>query len=594
MKIIRNKNNSVLFLAALSLTLMLSCSKEKEEKVLVASARERLLVGEPAKVSLLYDERAIRQIYETLYDYDYFKVPYKISPLLADGAPQISKDGLTYTVKIKQGIRFADDPCFKETKGRGREFTAQDIIYSFEYFAASPPHTRGYFLYYIKDLLAFREESKKQLKKGLDLVTFIKNGEVSGLKLIDKYTIQFNLSTFCPYFIETLTAPGASIIPIEALEYYKKDFNLHPVGTGPFMLKSWGKGENVVLIKNPNYRQDLYPQEGPDAGKQLPLVDKVIIRILPTESERSNAFSKGKLDLYNPDQEAFYDYFPQNKELAPEFKAQNVKVAEMDTPRFMGIMFNMNEPVVGKNKYLRQAITHAFDNAKNAEVFFYAKPLVANWIVPPHVFGSDVSYKSPYKYDLDEAKKLLVKAGYPDGKGLPQLTLLVDNTALMKRVGDFFIDSMSKIGIDVKLEFADTPEKIKRLLDTGKTKADLFVVSELSTYITPEASLRIFYRGNLKYKTDFEGYYNPEYEMLYEKISHMPDNEEKLKVMKRMHDIVIDDYVVIPMSFLVSYRLYYGYVHNYRPHAIMLDRYKYINVDMQEKKQTLKLIPKGG
>lgn len=566
------KTRAILFLFA-SIVLFSSCLKK--EKTLNIYSRQKIQNIEPATASSIYEQRVSRQIFETLYEYNYVGDQNELTPLIAGSMPKVSKDGLTYTIKIKPNVKFTDDKCFKATKGKGRYVRAQDVINSFKYFTASPPFNTSYFVYYIDGLSDFRKKAKLANSQGVGLVDFIKNNEISGLKLEDELTINIKLIQPCPYFLETITQPGASIIPIEALEYYGKDFNKHPVGTGPFILQS-NKKDRTVLVKNNNYTHSKYED------KQLPFVDKIVIKSLQTDEERASAFNKGEIDLYSPEQESFYDYFPKDSQLDKKYLDLGVKAEQISNSKFTALFLNMNDPLIANNKFLRKAIVRSFDNAKNISVFFYERPITAYWIIPPHVFGYDPNYRPPFMYNLEEAKKDLAKAGYPEGKGLPELVLLLDNTPLMLRIGNFFVESAKKIGINVKLEFVNRSSDIK--------KAHIFAISEYSIFSTPEFLLRVFYKGKLKYRTNISGYYNPKYEALYEKVVLLNKGPEKLKLLNQMRDIVLEDYAVIPMSFSVIYRLYYDYVKNYKPHVMMFDRYKYIDIDEEQKDKTKKAL----
>ncbi len=595
------KAKTILFLF-ISITLLSSCLEKNKEKVLNIYSRQKIQNIEPAKASTVYEERVSRQIFETLYEYSYLGDQDELIPLIAEALPKISKDGLTYTIKIKPEIKFIDDTCFKSTKGKGRSVKAQDVIYSLKYFAASPPFKRSFFMYYIDGLIDFRKNAKLAYKKGIDRVTFIKRNEVSGLKLEDENTVSIKLVQPCPYFIETMIQPGASIIPIEALEYYGDKFNEHPVGTGPFMLDSLNKNGKTILVKNKNYVHTKYPTRGSeeevnrgflkDANLQLPLIDKIVIKNISTDREREIAFNKGEIDLYSPEQESFYDYFPNDNHLSKASLDLGVGVEQVNNSKFSGLLLNMKDPLIAKNKFLRKAIIHSFDNAKNISVFFYEKPITAYWIIPPNVFGYDSNYRNPCAYNIEEAKKDLAKAGYPNGKGLEELVLLLERTPLMGRVGKFFAESASKVGINVKLEFVDQLEDVKKIISEGNRKIHIFAVSEYSLFSTPEALLRMFYKGKLKYKTNYSSYYNLEYENLYEKVALINKGPEKIKLLNRMRDIVIEDHVVIPLSFSLLYRLHYDYVKNYKPHVMMFDRYKYVNIDTEQKKQIIKKLPK--
>ena len=137
-------------------------------------------------VNNFYQERVARQIFEGLYEYHYLNDdPYEVVPLLADGMPQVSDDGLTYVIKIKRGIKFSDDPCFVQSNGKARLVTASDVIYSLKHFVVAAPHNKAYFVYYIKGLMEYREKAKDFLKSGGDVNRFIAHYDVEGLKLID-------------------------------------------------------------------------------------------------------------------------------------------------------------------------------------------------------------------------------------------------------------------------------------------------------------------------------------------------------------------------------------------------------------------------
>src|SRR5580700_5005092 len=116
----------------------LSCTRKNDDgnlQVYHGSEQDDFKTMDPANaydgITLVY----LPNIYETLYQYDYLSNPYKIIPLLAADMPQFSADRLTVTIRLKQGILFQDDPCFKATNGKGREVKAQDFIYGFKRLA---------------------------------------------------------------------------------------------------------------------------------------------------------------------------------------------------------------------------------------------------------------------------------------------------------------------------------------------------------------------------------------------------------------------------------------------------------------------------
>ena len=569
------------------LLVVYSCQRGESDNQLNVYIRNKPFGINPSVTTNFYQERLVKQIFEGLYDYHYLKDPYEVMPLIAEDLPQIRDNGLTYIIRLKKDVKFSDDPCFVNSGGTGRYVTAKDVVYSLKHYAAFPPYNKAYFVYYIKGLMEYREKAQAVFKKGGDINRFVAHQDVEGLRVLDDYTIGIRLRQRCPYFLETLTVAGASIIAREAVEHYGKEIDWHPVGTGPYMLAGWGNGEKITLVKNSNYRYDTSP-----SGEKIPFVDEINFYFIADDKIRKEKFDKGELDIYTPEEDYFYEYFPTGKELADKYKKRGDNAYIDNNVEFTGLLFNMTDPLIGKNTNLRKAIALTFNNAKNLEVSYYMSQILAHWVIPPHVYGYDPSYVNPYsKYDIKEAEALLSKAGYPSGNKLPELVLLLlTKEPVLKRIGEFFVDSASKSGLKIKMEFVDSQDEIKETLAKKDKKIHMFFVSEYSTFSTPEKMLRLFYKGHLSYKTNHSGYYNPKYERLFEQVVLLDNSSKKIELINEMRDMVVNDCVFIPLSFTVLYRITHGYIKNYRPHLMSFDRYKYIRVDTKEKERYLKHI----
>lgn len=587
---------SHLLLLFLTSLLLLNCSvKSNDEQVLNVYIRKPLKSINPSTASDFYERRTVRQIFETLYSYDYIKRPYQVVPLLADSYPEIDKTGLVYTIRLKKGVYFADDPCFVSNDGKGKELTAEDVEYSLKYFVSAAPFKSAYFVYYIKGLMELRERAKTHVANGGVISDFIMANKVEGIEVVDRYTIRFKLRQPAPYFLETIATTEASIIAREAIDYYGLEIISHPVGTGPFMIKKWSNKENIiVLAKNKSYKHGFYPKdESIDAGKNLPLLDTVNIHIISDAETRNKNFIEGKLDIYTPDEDHYYDYFGVYAGSLKMGKLVGIESSVVPNLDFNGLLFNMDNKLVKNSKYLRQAISLAFDHKVNLKVFNYKDAVASNWIIPPGIFGYDEKYKNPFtNFDREKAKKLLIKAGYPDGKGLPTLTILLTNADAMKRLGSFFVESMLAIGIKVTPVYLNDQSDIVKYVESNKESAHLFIWREFALFSTPDKILRLFYKGKLDYKSNYSSYYNPEYEKLYEQIVLMPNLNGKLTLINKMRDIVVEDVAFIPLYFSVLYRAYHGYVKNYKPNLMYFDSYKYLRIDLKEKSEILKKLKK--
>ena len=193
------------------------CSKNSsltnQEELISYSRTSRIRGLDPAKSGEVSSSLAISKIYEGLLQYDYLERPYKVIPLLAKEMPTISDDGLTYIFKLRKGIYFQDNPCF--LNGKGRELTAHDFVYSIKRVADVKNSSSGYWAFdgRIKGLDNFRIESSKS-----EITDY--SYDVKGLKAIDDYTLQIELTFPYPQLLYILTMHYSYAVPVEAVNYY--------------------------------------------------------------------------------------------------------------------------------------------------------------------------------------------------------------------------------------------------------------------------------------------------------------------------------------------------------------------------------------
>ena len=258
---------------------------------------------DPVRFADLYSRAVNSHIFEAPYGYDHLARPPKFKPVLADGMLQGSDDFRVWTLRLKPGIYFADDPAFK---GGKREVRAFDMAYAI--LRAVDPANNSPFATSILDqrflgLAALRQAALDHRKP------FDYDAPVAGLQVLGAHTIRFQLERPNPRFIEILAQ--ADIFPVQArevVEFYGEKIVEHPVGTGPFRLKQWVRGAKIVLERSPHYREVLYDaQPAADdaagqaiaaafAGKRLPLVDEVEVSIIEENQPRWLAFLNGQID----------------------------------------------------------------------------------------------------------------------------------------------------------------------------------------------------------------------------------------------------------------------------------------------------------
>ncbi|MEK6579926.1 MAG: ABC transporter substrate-binding protein, partial [Bdellovibrionota bacterium] len=363
------------FLVVIFLTAAVGCtSKNTKEPAntlhLVSIAKIKGL--DPAQTNDLYSARETARVYEGLLQYHYLKRPYVLIPALAESMPEISKDGRTLIFHIKKGVLFQDDPSFKTTLGKGREVTAEDFVYSFKRIADLKNTSPNWWLF--EDKIVGLNDWRDSTKLEPDY-----SKPVEGLKALDRYTFQVKLIKRSAQFLFVLAMPQTSVVPHEAVSHYGKEFINHPVGTGAYRLGDHSQSNRFIWEKNPTYRMELFPSEGEasdkkegylaDAGKPLPLTDRIVLQIYEEDQPRWLNFMAGNVDLISIPKDNFTQAIDENKELSSELKAKGMQLSkspELDVTHFG---FNMVDPLLGKNKLLRQALSLAYDTGPEIDLF---------------------------------------------------------------------------------------------------------------------------------------------------------------------------------------------------------------------------------
>lgn len=526
--------------------------------------------------------KIVKNIYEGLYSYHYLKRPLEIEPVLADGMPEISSDGLTYTIKLKKGVYFTDNPCFKNSKGR--ELVANDFIYSIKRFLLMP-NTKG------KILSVVFSDVVDGVKEFIDSSN--ESSDIKGIKQINNYTLEFKLIKKSSFFPSVLTRPNAFIIPKEAVDFYKDKLSSNPVGTGPFTLELWEPKTKAVLKKNPNYNHYKYPNEGTkedidagllkDAGKKLPFVDKVNLYILPEEQPRWLNFVRENIDIVEPDKDSYFNAFPLG-ELSNDLKTRGIKVVKSSVLDLSYYAFNLEKSILKNNKKLRQAMYLAYNVQKHNSLFYNNNAIIAHGLIPPGLFGYDASFTNPYHdYNVQKAKKLLAEAGYPEGKGLPKFKFLIRETIASRQMGEFFAKSMSRIGIKVELVGLNFRDLLNEVYNSRNF--DIASLRWRADIAFAEDYLRLLSTSALPPGPNHSTYSNPKYDDLYKKITEQGTvNGEKLKLIEDIRKIYIEDCPLLLLIFPVNLMLTQNYIENFKLSPILEDsEYKFIKINTKVK-----------
>jgi ABC-type transport system substrate-binding protein len=586
----------VMFVICLLLLLTPGCSQKDDESrsdemVLRHRMGTKLQTLDAGNMRGVYSMMVGGQIYETLYVFHFLKRPYVLVPQLADGMPEISEDHLTYTIRIKKGILFQDDECFPD--GKGREMTAHDFIFSLKRIANLKYASQNW--YSFKDKIVGLDDFREYTKQFKSEFEVDYGQEVQGLKALDDYTIQITLNQPWPQMIETIFADNmSSPMAREVVEYYGKDIMRHPVGTGAYRLKMWNRGSYIELVKNENWRGELYPSEGEpgdleagyldDAGKPVPFADRLIWRVVEEDQPAWLLFMRGEIDGMGIPKDNFNEAVSlKNREATDEMKDRGVTLKHFDDPSVFWIGFNMRDPVLGENKPLRKALSRAFNREHFIELFLNGRGHVAHGFVAPGLDSYDPEIKKYgySKYDLQEAKQLLSEAEKIQGGPIPKLTLGMPGTdTFSKQYGQFTQRQFQKIGIELEVNYMDWPTY---MAEQNKGQLQLFAAGVSASY--PDAidfltlfGTKYFAPGGNKFF-----YSNPDFDALLEKAEVMFPSPERLELYRKMERMVMEEYPAVFTNHRVSYILHHSWYKNYKPHVFSYGVSKYRNIDLADR-----------
>ncbi len=562
-------------------------SKLEPSNTLHLVAEEKIKGLDPIYADDLYAGTQVSQVYEGLLQYHYLKRPYVLIPNLAESLPEVSQDGLTYTFHLKKGVLFQDDPSFKKSQGKGREMTAEDVIYSFKRLADPRLSSSGWWLFDGK-IMGLNEWHQSAMQ----VATTDYSQVVEGLKALDRYTVQIKLIQRSAQFLYSMAMPFTGIVPHEAIEEYGKEFINHAVGTGPYQLAEYSPNSKIVWVKSPTYRSEVYPLEGSagdqeaglleDAGKSLPLADKIVIQVFVERQPMWLNFLSGKLDTTAIPKDNFSSAITPNKELSEEISSKGIRLTKSPSLDITHISFNMSDPLIGKNKLLRQALSLAYDEATFIDLFYNGRAIQAQGPIPPGISGYDPTFKNPYRqFNVAKAKELLAKAGYPEGKGLPNIEYVTTADSVGRQESEYLTKIMSTIGVTLKVNSYSWPQLQEAIKNK---KAHLWSFAWSADYPDAENFLQVFYSKNASPGPNDSNYTNLQFDRLYEKSLTLSESAERTALYKKMVSLLVEDCPWIFRSHRLGYTLIQPWLKNYKSNDFDHGHYKYYRIDTKIKK----------
>ena len=507
---------------------------------------------DPQAAGDAYSNYVNRAIFDALYRYDYLARPYKVVPNIATGLPEISSDGRTWTIHVRKGIYFADDPVFK---GKRRELVAADYVYAIKRIL--DPKLRSNSLQAIDGRLVGADALVARAK---ETGRFDYDASLEGLRAIDRYTLQFNL-VFADYeLLSNLTTTAFSAVAREVIEAYADGSGwamANPVGTGAYRLKDWRRSQRIVLEANPAFRDERYPAAANAAdqkiakaltGRKLPLVSIVEISIIEEAQPRLLAFQQKQLDWLAVPSNLVTKVLDANNQPNAELLKAGIRLERSIQPAISYTYFNMEDPVVGgyvpARIALRRAIAMAYDVNEDIRVLRQGQGLPATQLVPPGMTGHDPTFDGRVRFDVAQSKALLDKFGYadrdgdgfreqPDGK--PMLLKMATGTSAQDReIEEFWKRSLNNIGLRVEFLKQKWPDLLKA---ARLGQLQMWSLGNISTTPDGFGLFGLLYGRNAGF-SNLSRFQLDEYDRLYEKARSLPDGPERLQAERRMSELV--------------------------------------------------------
>jgi ABC-type transport system substrate-binding protein len=587
----------------------------------------------------LPDDAPAELIAESIYD-----IPIKKGVLYAPH-PAFAKDDkgeLLYHHLTRAQIGNKRSPLDFEKQGT-RELVADDFVYAFKRHATTRIEA-PIFAVFSDYIVGLKEYGKLIKDEDVKLLAGVREDSpdkpfldfrkwpLAGVTALDKYTLRMRIKGKYPQWKYWLTLTFASPVPWEADSFYAQPGMAEnglsmirwPVGTGPLMLTEYEQDQKLVMKRNPNFHGETYPCEGnpgdkeagllDDCGKPLPFVDGFESIIIKERVPRKEMFKQGYLDVPELERPEWGVEFSSDAEDSDEvkrlFDERGLQFPQTTDINNWYLGFNWFDPVVGKgdtpeqqvkNRKLRQALSIAIDWEEGYQRIFRNRGGdAAHGPIPPGVFGAR-NGNTPEGYNpvthrlvngrverrpIEDAKRLLAEAGYPDGRDAKSGKPLVLNydyqrtlTPELKSEVDWMVKQFAKLNIQLEIRATDFNQHQEKML---KGKEQIFWAGWLGDYPDAENFLFQLYGPNAKAVTQGENsanYSNPAYDKLYQKMQTLDDGPEKQKVMDEMLAIVRED---APWAW--GYWAYVGlafqsWVHNGKPSIVIRDQIKYYRID---------------
>lgn len=426
---------------------------------------------------------------------------------------EISEDGRKYIFHLRNDVKFHSDSLLPQ----GRSVKASDFVFSFG-----------------------RIRDEKTASPGAWVFNMLEKD--SAITAPDDSTLVLRLKTPFPPFLGLLSSAYCAVVPPEVVKVYGKDFRRHPVGTGPFRFHEWIERGALILHRNPEYFET-------DAqGNRLPYLDAVMVSFISDKQSAFLEFLKGKLDMISGLDASFKDdLLTRDGTIRDKYRNKfRMETGPYLNTEYLGILMDPDLPGMKNNPLndlrIRKAVSYGFDRAKMIRYLRnnLATPGTAG-MVPPGLPGFDEAADYGYNYNPDSTRILLEQAGYPGGKGLPEIVM--SSTHSYQDLCEYIQGQLSASGIRIRLEINQAAQHRQMV---AKQQLSCFRASWIADYADAENYLSLFASVNkAPAGPNYTHYANPAYDKLFEEVMHETNDSARYQLYRQMDEMVMRDAPVI-------------------------------------------------
>lgn len=481
---------------------------------------------------------AVNQLFNGLVQLD---DSLQVQPCIAKSW-NINDSNNIYTFHLRTDVFFHNSAVFE---GGRRRVTADDVKYSLQRL--------------------IEEETASPGRWVMENVARKNDGELD-IEVENDSTLHIKLEKAFSPFLSLLSMQYCYIVPQEAIDFYGKEFGRNPIGSGPFIFKYWKENVKLILLRNPSYFE--YDKE----GNALPYLDGIVITFIAEKHTAFMEFMQGNYDMISGLDPNYKDVL---LDASGNMKTEHEEMMHMSTiaylnTEYLGILIDPNEEGsidALQEKKIRQAINYGFDRKKMIQYLrnnigypgFYG-------MIPPGLEGYAEDSSFAYYYNPEKTQELLKDAGYPNGEGIPNITL--QTTAAYLDLCEYIQRELSQYGIKIKLDIVP-PATLREFV--FQSKSGFFRASWIADYPDAENYLSLFYS---KYKVpngpNYTHFNNEKYDQLYERAIKEQNDSTRYELYTEMNQIIFEEAPVIVLYYDMAIRFINNRISGLTPNALNL------------------------